>query len=360
MPFSWIGKRVLVTGASGFKGAWLCMLLNQLGANVVGISKDNDHHNGIFNVVRSSAFKQHHKANLEDYSLLREILEKERPEILFHLAAQPLVRASIADPLATFKANITGGYNLLEAIRNTSSIKAAVIITTDKVYYNPENNLQFKETDRLGGSDPYSCSKACLELLLDSYIQTFFQKNNSLAIASARAGNVLGGGDWGTDRLIPDFVRCISERSTLCLRFPNSIRPWQFVLDALRGYLLLAKYLYLNPSSAQTAFNFGPGDDDNTNVRELIEKFSKAFGNGIKIKTASDISVSNEARVLRLNAEKANNILGWRPLLKLDETVEWTGKWYDIFLRDPSEITRVTHSQIHRYIELVSQKNEQL
>lgn len=351
---------MVVTGASGFKGAWLCILLDRLGARVTGISKDTDHPDGVFNVVRSEAFVSHKLVDLTNYQQVVDVLKAERPQILFHLAAQPLVRESVENPRATMNSNILGGYNLLEAIRASETLKSVVFITTDKVYRNKNDKKSFQESDVLGGSDPYSCSKACLELIVQCYNETYFEKTRHLNLVTARAGNVLGGGDWGKDRLIPDFVRSVLTASTIRLRYPHAVRPWQFVLDALHGYITLAERLYEDTTFNETAFNFGPHEAVDTKVLALIDMLADAIGKQTKIEIPKTPPRTHEKEFLQLNSKKARDILGWKPLLTTSDAVIWTGEWYHEFLNGKKRITEITYDQVDRYIQMMRGNNEKM
>ena len=272
-------KKVLITGHTGFKGSWLSKILLNWGADISGIALKPDTDPNLFNILEIKKNINNYFCDIRNFKSLEKIVEKEKPEIVFHLAAQPLVRSSYDDPLYTFETNILGVVNILQIIKKINRIKAAVIITTDKVYENKKNKLSYKEDDRLGGYDPYSSSKAASELVINSYIRSFFNpkdynKKHKTLIASARSGNVIGGGDWQKDRIIPDIVKSIYEKKEkLIIRNPDSIRPWQYVLEDLEGYLLLAKKLYQGKKEFSGAWNFGPDSKEKClTVKELIEK----------------------------------------------------------------------------------------
>jgi CDP-glucose 4,6-dehydratase len=322
-------KNVLVTGHTGFKGSWLVLWLNELGANVIGYALDppaKPNHYELLKLNINSII-----ADIRDREKLNQTIIKYKPEIVFHLAAQPLVRYSYKEPLETFDVNFNGTLNLLEACRKFESIKSIVIITSDKAYENKELDLAFKETDPMGGYDPYSCSKGCVELLVNSYRNSFFNpseyktKHNKL-MCSARAGNVIGGGDWASDRLITDIIRNIENNRELKVRNPNATRPWQHVLDALSGYLLLGQKLLEENTDFADGWNFGPTDNDSLSVKEVINSFHK---NWSIFKYSLDLNTDlHEARFLRLDTSKAKNILGWNPVLNSKKAIELTVDWY--------------------------------
>ncbi len=340
------GKRVLVTGHTGFKGSWLSFTLLKLGAEVSGYSLAPDTEPNLYSALGLGQSIKSTIADIRDYGKLSTVFEKEKPEIVLHLAAQPLVRASYDDPLFTFSTNVMGTANVLECIRKNNSVKASVIITTDKVYEN-KGGAPHKENDELGGYDPYSSSKVCAEHVTRCYIRSFFNpeqetENRKLGtfIASARAGNVLGGGDWSKDRIVPDIMRAVFEKKEkVILRNPSSIRPWQHVLDPLFGYLLLSKKLYEGDRDAVGAWNFAPGEANFITVEELVKRSVKALGKGSYLVKREE--GKHETAILKLDAAKARASLGWKPLLGIGECVEWTAEWYNHFYsaRDAKTIT---------------------
>jgi CDP-glucose 4,6-dehydratase len=326
------GKRVFVTGHTGFKGAWLIQILQWLGADVKGYAlapeKDNDLYNQIEGdkLCFESIF-----ADIRNVDNLRGELIRFQPHFVFHLAAQALVRRSYDKPLETFMVNAQCTAHVLDALRFLKQPCVAVMITTDKVYENPERGLPFKEDDKLGGYDPYSASKAAAEIIIESYSRSFFnpnQYNNHLkSIAAARAGNVIGGGDYSDDRIIPDIIRALEFGETVGLRNPNSVRPWQHVLEPLGAYLLLAAKMSEDPIAYSTAFNFGPGPNDMLTVEALTQIFLQTFVNG----NYKDISASealHEAKLLLLDSSKAQHMLGWVPKLNAATAIRWTAEWY--------------------------------
>lgn len=321
------GKKVLVTGHTGFKGVWLTAILLRFGADVAGYALPPNTSPSMYPVVEARV--RNHLQDIRDYSALRSVFEKETPELVFHLAAQPLVRDSYDDPLYTYSTNVMGTANLLECVRQTKSVRSVVVVTTDKVYENRDGSRAFVEGDPLGGHDPYGTSKVCAEFVTRSYNLSYFSKGGP-AVATARAGNVIGGGDWSKDRIVPDMVRAIFEKKgELVLRNPASVRPWQHVLDPLFGYLLLAKRLYEKGEGAAGAWNFAPGKENFITVEELVKKSLMSFGTGSYSISKDDSK--HEMRTLRLDASKASSKLGWAPVLGMDECISWTTGWYKAF-----------------------------
>lgn len=321
----WRGKRVLLTGHSGFKGSWLAIWLHQLGAQVIGISLPPDTEPNLYQLASIDNLCESHFADIRNGPALASLIKAAEPDIIFHLAAQSLVRASYREALLTFDTNVMGTAHVLDAMRGLVGLKVAVMITTDKVYRNIDQRKPFSEEDMLGGHDPYSASKAASELVIESYRSAFLAEQ-SVSVASARAGNVIGGGDWSEDRLIPDAVRAWQAEEVLEVRRPESVRPWQHVLDPLSGYLALAERLWDNPADAG-AYNFGPETDAAASVNEVIELACANFGSG-RVNYADDNAGPHEAGVLILEAEKAKNILGVEPRWSLGQAVNRTMQWY--------------------------------
>ena len=320
-------RKVLVTGHSGFKGSWLLLWLNHLGAKVTGFSlapSTTPSHIQLLGLFDPSTV-----GDIRNIDQLAAVFKEVQPEIVFHLAAQPLVRRAYADPLETFTTNITGTANVLEAARHSPSVKALVNITTDKVYRNNEWPWPYRETDRLGGHDPYSTSKACVELLHESYRKSYFTGAGILS-ATARAGNVIGGGDWAEDRLIPDLIKASSTSEITAVRNPQSIRPWQHVLDPLSGYLLLGQRLLQGNAGAEGAWNFGPPSADCLTVAGVLNEFNRSW-EGIQWRDASDSKGPHEAHMLRLDCSKASNELGWSPVWNVQSAIAKTADWYKEF-----------------------------
>ena len=321
----WHNKRVLVTGHSGFKGGWLILWLKKMGAKITGIGLAPSTSPSLFELSNVSAFCDSHFCDIRDLEKLSAIIDQADPEIVFHLAAQPLVRASYKDPLLTFSTNVIGTANVLECLRGAKSTRVAVMITTDKVYHNNEWVWPYKETDALGGHDPYSSSKAASEIVINSYRQSFLSAQG-IAVASARAGNVIGGGDWSEDRLIPDAIRSWQSGTDLQVRRPEAKRPWQHVLEPLSGYILLAEKLWDNPELAG-AYNFGPESHDAATVRQVIDSALKIHKDGTVLYNETHGGL-HEAGCLALEISKAREILGFNPRLSLNDAIKKTMIWY--------------------------------
>jgi CDP-glucose 4,6-dehydratase len=321
----WAGKRVLVTGHSGFKGSWLTLWLSRMGANVTGISLPPVTRPNLFNLTKIDSHIKNHFADIRDPELLTQLVREASPEIIFHLAAQPLVRPGYRFPLETFSTNVMGTAHLLESLREVESAKVAVLITTDKVYKDQKWPYPYRENDTLGGHDPYSASKAASEIVAASYRDSFLA-DKGVAIATARAGNVIGGGDWSEDRLIPDMIRAWDADTPLVIRRPQATRPWQHVLEPLSGYLLLAEKLWFTPNIAG-AFNFGPKTDEAATVREVVEYARKQYKRG-QVIWGDGNEGPHETGWLGLDISKARNTLGVIPKWSLQETLERTVAWY--------------------------------
>lgn len=327
----WSGKKVLVTGHTGFKGSWLSIWLNMLGAEVAGYalepltSRDNFVLSGIGTHIR------HEIGEIRDFDRLGRCFESFRPEIVFHLAAQPLVRESYKTPRDTYEVNVLGTVNLLECCRLSDSSRVIVNITTDKCYENKEWVRGYCENDRLGGHDPYSSSKACSELVTEAYRKSFFNPmelaRHGKSLASARAGNVFGGGDWQVDRIVPDCIRHLEQGEAVAVRNPNAVRPWQHVLEPLSGYLLLAEKMYGNPVDYAGGWNFGPGDSSFLSVGALVDRVVKAWGDG-RWEDRSVPGAVHEANLLKLDISKARKCLSWSPVWDIDKAVAETVVWY--------------------------------
>lgn len=329
-------KKVLITGHTGFKGGWLSRILLNWGADVSGIALRPDTVPNLFDILRIKKDIKNYFCDIRNFESIKKIIKKEKPEIIFHLAAQPLVRDSYDNPLYTFETNIIGTANILEAVKEVGSVKSAVIITTDKVYEeNKKRALLYKEDDKLRGYDPYSSSKVGAEIVIHSYIKSFFNtkdynKKHKTLIASARSGNVIGGGDWLKDRLVPDIVRAVFEKNKrVAIRNPKSIRPWQYVLEPLYGYLLLAKKLYEGKKEFSGAWNFGPYDENYLKVKELVEITLKILKKGSY--TIKRDYTKHEAEAIRLDITKAKKMLGWSPIFNIKRTLELALNWYRCF-----------------------------
>jgi len=347
-PAFWRGKRVFLTGHTGFKGAWLALWLHELGAEVTGYALPPEAGRpslfeaaGVGNALRSQF------GDIRDLETLATSLAAARPEVVLHLAAQSLVRRSYGAPVDTYATNVMGTVHLLEAVRHSPSVAAVVVVTSDKCYENREWPHAYREPDPLGGHDPYSSSKGCAELVTAAYRASFFQ--TGAAIATARAGNVIGGGDWAPDRLIPDLMQGFARGDSVLIRSPGATRPWQHVLEPLRGYLMLAERLAKGPDSAAGAWNFGPFDRSTVSVRTLAEHVVKYWGAG-KVEYAPEGPALHEAGFLAVDWGKARAGLGWMPRLDLDESVGLTIEWYRKYYADPSSAEEVTRQQLRDYV----------
>lgn len=327
----WKNKRVLVTGHTGFKGSWLCIYLLELGAEVYGYALEPSNKNDNYVLCGLSDKIVGIRGDIRDLAHLESVFMEHQPEIVFHMAAQPLVRESYESPKYTYECNVMGSLNVLEAVRKTTSVKTVVMITTDKCYENRETAYAYKETDPFGGYDPYSSSKACAEILIASYRNSFMNPleypKHGKGIASVRAGNVIGGGDWAKDRIMPDCIRALEEKKDILIRNPKAVRPWQHVVDALNGYLILAERLYESPVEYAQGWNFGPEQNGMLNVGELTSYVIQFYGEGNIIYGQASNTV-HEAYLLNLDISKAKERLGWRPLLSAKEAVELTVDWY--------------------------------
>lgn len=342
----WTGKKVLITGHTGFKGSWLAFWLNALGAEVCGYSLAPETEPNLFNNLDLENKIQSITGDIRDLKGFEKTIQTFQPEIVFHLAAQSLVRKSYCEPVETYTTNVIGTVNILEAVRKTDSVKSVVIITTDKVYENKEWLWAYRENERLGGFDPYSNSKACAELAVSAYRNSFFAESVCL-IATARAGNVIGGGDWSEDRLLPDVFRSLIYGEKLIIRNPHSIRPWQHVLEPLRGYMLLAEKLYNNEKEFADAWNFGADEKDSKTVGVILDKIKDFWVDSVDWEFAEGIQ-PHEARLLKLDSTKAKNELDWLPKLDLDEAIHLTAEWYQGF-KDKADLTELTTQQIDFY-----------
>ena len=326
-------KTVLITGNSGFKGSWLALWLQALGANVVGYSIDEISSPSHFSLLKLK-YKTHFK-DILDRKSLETVFKKHKPEIVFHLAAQSLVRDSYKNPVETYEVNVLGTLNVFEAARRSGSVKAIVNVTTDKVYENIEKDVSYKETDRLGGFDLYSSSKACSEILSASYRRAFFSDYKTL-ITTARAGNVIGGGDWASDRLIPDLIRSVQAGSPAEIRNSSSIRPWQHVLEPLSGYLLLGQKLLSGEKAAASSWNFGPQEENCVQVSDLIGKMRSNWTD-LKYRIPHNATTNmHEAGILKLDFRHSKKELGWNPVWGIDKTVEKTSNWYKAYFKNKS------------------------
>ena len=347
----WNGKRVLITGDTGFKGAWLSYILNNHGSTVQGVSSSEFNQNtNLYSSLELNKITNTIDCDIRNIDEIKRIFKSFNPDIVFHLAAQPLVRHSYKDPLLTYETNVIGTLIILEAIKETSSVQAAVMVTTDKCYENHEWEWGYRENDPLGGHDPYSSSKACAELLISSYQQSFFNNTKSSpGISSVRAGNVIGGGDFSDDRLIPDLFRAIQNNSNISLRNPLATRPWQHVFEPLSGYIEVAQRLFEFGSNENDCWNFGPNNRDIRTVKEIVELFSSSWG--IKNIVENDSSSQPyEAKSLSLDISKAQFKLGWFPKWDLENAIEKTVNWYKGYLNN-DDLRNLSSFQIEEFFK---------
>jgi len=351
----WINKRVFVTGHTGFKGSWLSIWLKLLGAHVTGYSLKPNTNPSLFHLTNLGKYiDKSYIKDVTNLSDLKKAIINSKSTILFHLAAQPSVRYSYKNSYETVKTNILGTTNILEILKGKNKIKSVVMVATDKVYENNEKKISFKEESPLGGTDIYSASKACSEILVNAYRNSFF-KNTKINIASARSGNVIGGGDWTLDRIVPDCLNSFSVNKNLIIRYPKSIRPWQHVLEPLYGYLLLAEKLY-SPKGFNfaKAWNFGPKKENNTNVYELAKKLKKITKSKSKI-INSKIKNLSEAKYLYLDSSKSMKSLQWKKMLDLKQTLNLINEWHQAFLKK-SDLRKITISQIKYFTKALDEK----
>lgn len=345
-------KRVLVTGHTGFKGSWLTFILKELEAEVMGCALPPAPGPSHFDMLNLQDRITHIVVDIRDLSALNTAVQTFRPEYVFHLAAQALVRKSYDDPVATFGTNVMGSIHLLEAVRQCDSVRSLVYVTSDKCYENVEWVWGYRENDRLGGRDPYSASKAAAELVFASYAKSWFSARAELGAATARAGNVIGGGDWAVDRVVPDCIRAIQMDRPVQLRNPGATRPWQHVLEPISGYLLLAAKLRADPVQYSGAWNFGLSGTDTRTVEEVANSILGRFGS-YRAETVEAANQPYEARLLQLNCDKANQLLGWYSRWSVTKTLEVTGEWYKAVL-DGAEAEAVTRSQTRDYFPELS------
>ena len=347
------GRTVLVTGHTGFKGAWLSLWLKELGANVAGFALAPDTEPNLFDQLGLKGLVDSRLGDVRDAAALARVVREVRPEIVFHLAAQPLVRLSYDQPADTFATNVIGTANLIDAVRKTDSVRVCQVITTDKCYQNLETGRAYKEDDRLAGRDPYSASKACAELVVSSYRDSFFSAGSNTrhpaSVSSARAGNVIGGGDWSRDRLVPDCVRALGAGLPITIRNPLSVRPWQHVLEPLSGYLRLASRQLAEPARHAEAWNFGPAIGEERTSGEVAERVVRAWGSGSWVSPAADPSAPHEAGLLHLDSGKALDRLQWRPAYGVDAAIDQTVAWYRAARERGFDAAAFTRRQIADY-----------
>lgn len=352
------GKRVLITGHTGFKGSWLSIWLNEVGANVIGYALNPPTTPSLFEVCDLEKKVTSIVGDIRNPRMLRDVLEKYQPEIVFHMAAQSLVRYSYKEPVETYETNTMGTVNLFEVCRHTPSVRVIINITSDKCYENRELDCSYKENDPMGGYDPYSSSKGCAELITNAYLKSFFNpenfKEHGKCLASVRAGNAVGGGDWGEDRLIPDCIKALLKNKPTVVRDPNAVRPWQHVLEPLFGYLLLAQRLYQDGPRFTGGWNFGPDDKDAKPVRWLVERMAEMWGNN----ASWEIDQGNnpyEAHFLKLDCSKAKSKLGWHPRWNLKLALKKTVEWFKAYCNH-EDMLNITISQIKSYEKCIQRE----
>ncbi|KUY94758.1 CDP-glucose 4,6-dehydratase [Burkholderia sp. RF7-non_BP1] len=350
-PSFWSGKRVFLTGHTGFKGSWLTLWLHSLGAEVTGYALAPDTTPNLFSLARVDEGIESVISDIRDRGQLLNALRRAEPEVVIHMAAQSLVRASYASPVETYETNVMGTVHVLDAIRQVHSVRSVVVVTTDKCYENREWEWGYRENEAMGGYDPYSSSKGCAELVTAAYRNSFFNEaaydTHRVAIASARAGNVIGGGDWASDRLIPDIVKAIGAGEIVSIRNPHAIRPWQHVLEPLGGYLLLAERLYVEGIRYAGAWNFGPDDTDAQSVQAIVERMTSRWGDNARWQLDGG-DHPHEATYLKLDCSKARARLGWRPRWDLDLTLDKIVDWYKA-ARECEDVRTLTLAQIADY-----------
>ena len=345
------GKKVLITGHTGFKGSWLAFILSDAGAEVMGFALPPATDVNHFDLLKLAGKIKHIVGDVRDAALVAKTIRDFEPEYIFHLAAQALVRPSYDDPVTTFSTNVIGSVNLLEAVRQCDSVRSLVYITSDKCYENVEWIWGYRENDQLGGRDPYSASKAAAELAFSTYSRSFFEQRPMLGAATTRAGNVIGGGDWAVDRIIPDCIRAIQADEPVRLRNPGATRPWQHVLEPLAGYLLLATHLYQEPKKWCGAWNFGPSTNEVMTVKDVADVIVGHIGKGC-VEIVESKTQLHEARLLQLNCDKAHHLLGWYPRWHVEKTLEATALWYKTIMNG-GDAEVITRSQINEFFSVL-------
>lgn len=344
---SYAGKKVFITGHTGFKGTWLTCLLNQVGAEVTGFALPLQSGPSHFEMLNLRSKIRHIEGDIRDAAALTAALSEAQPEFVFHLAAQALVKQSYAEPADTFSTNVMGSVNLLDAVKQCDSVRSLVYITSDKCYENVEWVWGYRENDALGGRDPYSASKAAAEIVFSAYVRSFLSARADLGAATTRAGNVIGGGDWAADRIVPDCIRAIEKEGVIQLRNPNATRPWQHVLEPLSGYLLLGAKLRANPQQFNGAWNFGPSTVEVRTVHDVAKSIVEYLGKG-RIEVDSSQIHQHEANLLQLNCDKAHQLLNWHPRWDVDKTLAATAQWYKVIL-DGGKAEDITRAQLEDY-----------
>lgn len=344
---SFKGKKIFVTGHTGFKGTWLTFLLTEIGADVTGYALEPEKGPSHFEMLGLKNKINHIVADIRDSVALSSAMQACQPEYVIHLAAQPLVKKSYAEPVETFSTNVMGSVNLLDAVRKCDTVRSLVYITSDKCYENVEWLWGYRENDRLGGHDPYSASKGAAEIIFSAYLRSFFSSRPTLGAATTRAGNVIGGGDWAIDRIIPDCIKAIENNESIQLRNPLATRPWQHVLEPISGYLLLAAKLRKAPEKYSGAWNFGPSSEEIRTVHEVANTIVKAFGKGNVVITGSN-EQHHEAMLLQLNCDKAHQQLNWQPRWHVEETIIATAEWYKA-ISEGEKAEKITRKQLLKY-----------
>lgn len=349
-------KKVMVTGHTGFKGSWLSLWLSELGAQVIGYALKPETEPNLFTALNLKDTVSHHIGDIRDFAKLNNVVKASKPDMVIHLAAQPLVRRSYLEPKYTYEVNVLGTVNVLEAVRQSNTVRAVINVTSDKCYENKEQLIGYKETDPMGGYDPYSSSKGCAELVTAAYIKSFFNpakyKSHKVAVASVRAGNVIGGGDWAEDRLVPDSIKALAKNKTIVIRNPYAIRPWQYVLEPLYGYLLLGSHLLRGNTEFIGGWNFGPKDKNIANVGTVVKKVIDFWGNGA-YKISGDKAL-HEAAILKLNINKAVNLLKWHPQIDIRQALAKTVQWYKDFYTRKTNMRLVSIKQIQEHMRRIS------
>ncbi len=347
------GKTVLVTGHTGFKGSWICETLHLLGANVVGYALQPNDKNNLYDLLQLDQKLQSHLAPMQDFKRLNKVFQEVQPEIVFHMAAQPLVRESYKNPVYTYETNVMGTVHLMECVRLNSCVRSVVNITTDKVYENKEWQRGYREEDRLNGYDPYSNSKSCSELVTDAYRKSFFSQRENLSVSTVRSGNVIGGGDFAKDRIIPDCFRAVQNQEKIILRSPYSVRPYQHVLEPIFVYLRLAELQHRNQVYAG-AYNVGPNDSDCLQTKELVQAFCDQWNdlNDVSLvwEVTKEANPLHEANLLRLDCDKIKKVLNWHPVWEIQVGMKKTVEWYDAY-RKNQDMCKFTTRQILEYVE---------
>lgn len=349
----WKGKKVFITGHTGFKGSWLSLWLKNLEVELTGYSLDSSDQKSFFKDAKIANGMNSIIGDIRDIELLKKEVIKSKPDIIIHMAAQALVRDSYSDPVQTYSTNIMGTVNIFEAARECNSVKSLINVTSDKCYENKERELGYKENEPMGGYDPYSSSKGCAELVASAYRNSFFKPEGKINMASVRAGNVVGGGDWSKDRLIPDAIKAFYNNQKVLIRNPGAIRPWQFVLEPLRGYLMLAEKMYNGANDFASGWNFGPNDTDVKNVEWIIQKLCSEWGQEANWEYEKEKSkILHEANYLKLDITRAKKMLKWSPTLNIEETIGFIVEWYKGY-ENNEDIRKISVDQIIKYQNLL-------